>query len=57
VQSDCGLHQTLIEESKRSLGLPPKVLPGFVGLEVLAGVKKNYSVLKQVGHGDRLVSC
>jgi hypothetical protein len=56
VQSDGCLDQTLIEESQRTLGLPPQVLPGLVSLEVLAEVEKIYSVLKQIGHRALTVS-
>jgi hypothetical protein len=50
VTADRGLDESLIEQSKRSPGLPPQVFPCFMSLKIPAVVKKKYSGLEEIGH-------
>jgi hypothetical protein len=56
VHPDRRLDQTLVKQAQRTASRPPKILPGFVGFEVPAVVKKNYSVLQEVAHRSFLLS-
>jgi hypothetical protein len=50
VKSDSGLNQTLIVKAERPPSRPPEIFPCLVSLEIASFVKKNYSVLEEVGH-------
>jgi len=48
VESDGRLNQSLIKDSDRSGGNPPEILPVFVSLEVVSGVKKMKAFFERV---------
>jgi len=40
METDRGLNESLIEPAERWSSFPPEVLPGFMGFEVVAVIKK-----------------
>jgi len=48
------LNQALIEEPERPPGHAPQVFPLLVGVKIMSGVEKIYSLSQKVSHGKNL---
>jgi len=51
IESDSRLNQSLIKDPERRRGNSPQILPGFMGFEEPASVKKKQSQLKEIRWG------